>query len=111
MAGGADGMAERAVLPFLLFFTSPRVHSPQQSCPAYVPFLARLFFLPLPTSFSFLFSSVGRTGQPKAFLTRAHREAGVRSSQVGSRIQGVPRQHRRLHEPSGLPVRSPFNVF
>ena len=45
---------------------------------------------------------LGHPGQPKAFLAGADREACVCSSQVGARIQGVPRQHRWLHEPSGL---------
>ena len=48
------------------------------------------------------FFIIGPTGQSKAFLTRADREACVCSSKVGARIQGVPREHGWLHEPSGL---------
>ena len=89
-------------------FTSPHNdHDCRMSCPI-------ISSCPCLTLFLF-FSSVA--GQPKAFLTRAHREAGVCSSQVGSRIQGVPRQHGWLHESSGLPVRfillflQGFNLF
>ena len=48
------------------------------------------------------FFNSGPAGQPKAFLTGADREACVCSSEVGTRIQGVPREHRWLHEPSGM---------
>jgi hypothetical protein len=44
----------------------------------------------------------GFTRQPQAFSAGADRETGVRASEMGARIQGVPRQHGRLHEPSGL---------
>lgn len=44
---------------------------------------------------------VGFTRQPEAFSAGADRETGVRASEMGARIQGVPRQHGRLHEPSG----------
>ena len=56
-------------------------------------------------AFCVLFFVVGRAGQPKAVLARAYREACVCSSQVGTRVQGVPGQHRPLHEPSGPPDR------
>jgi hypothetical protein len=45
---------------------------------------------------------VGCTRQPEAFSAGADRETRVRASEMGARIQGVPRQHGRLHEPSGL---------
>jgi hypothetical protein len=45
---------------------------------------------------------VGRTGQPKTFLTRTDRKTRVCPSKVGTRIQRFPRQHRWLYEPTGL---------
>jgi len=82
---------------FFLQVRSSLQHTPLMSS-------VRLFIVSPFCSFSnaSFFLILGLTGQPKAFLTRADREACVCSSQVGTRVQGFPRQHRHLHEPSGL---------
>lgn len=75
----------------------------------------RLVWLPLCSplrQFISYFSFIGPAGQPKAFLTGADREACGRPSEVGTRIQVVPREHGWLHEPSGpKTVRSSLAFF
>ena len=59
MAGRADEMTERTVLPFLLFFTSPRV---QFHTTIMASTTVRILYPLLNYSSYFLLSSVGRTG-------------------------------------------------
>lgn len=53
---------------------------------------------------------VGYARQPEALFTGADRETGVCAPEVGARVQGVPRQHGRLHESSGLSRSFRFRV-
>ena len=80
-------------------FGSPR------SCPCFrakqswAPYVFRLFLALYCFGFIII---LGRTCQSEAFSAGVDRETGVCAPEMGARIQRVPRQHGRLHEPSGM---------
>jgi len=43
----------------------------------------------------------GQSRKPQTILAGAHGQTGIRPIKMGSRVQGLPRQHRWLHESPG----------